>query len=101
MAGHMVGVGGICSDVLCIESERGALLIFDILVAKAKAGRFTVETEDCCKWIGVFCNNLTGHVTQLYLAATSFSAPDDDAPFTQWEAYEQSKLGGTINPSLL
>ncbi|KAG4123121.1 hypothetical protein ERO13_D11G308300v2, partial [Gossypium hirsutum] len=43
---------------------------------------------DCCKWIGVVCHNLTGHVHQLHLAA----------PLSP---YEQSALGGKINPSLL
>ncbi|KAK9017267.1 hypothetical protein V6N11_079747 [Hibiscus sabdariffa] len=80
------------SNVLCIESEREALLkLKNDLNDPSNSLSSWVETEDCCKWIGVFCNNLTGHVTR----------PEDDAPFTQWEAYEQSKLGGTINPSLL
>ncbi|PPD91817.1 hypothetical protein GOBAR_DD11224 [Gossypium barbadense] len=47
-----------------------------------------VEGGDCCKWIGVVCLNLTGHVHQLHLAA----------PLSP---YEQSALGGKINPSLL
>ncbi|PPD91816.1 hypothetical protein GOBAR_DD11223 [Gossypium barbadense] len=39
-----------------------------------------VESGDCCKWIGVFCHNSTGHVNQLHLAAAPLSAPDFDAP---------------------
>ncbi|KAG4123116.1 hypothetical protein ERO13_D11G308150v2, partial [Gossypium hirsutum] len=42
----------------------------------------------------------TGHVHQLNLAPT-LSEPHDFAPYFEWEAYELSKLGGKINPSLL
>ncbi|KAA3472275.1 LRR receptor-like serine/threonine-protein kinase FLS2 [Gossypium australe] len=59
-----------------------------------------VEGGDCCEWIGVVCHNSTGPVHQLNLAPT-LSEPDEFAPYFELEAYERSKLGGKINPSLL
>ena len=43
--------------------------------------------------MGVVCHNVTGHVHELRLR--SFPSVDDSA------SYEQSRLGGKINPSLL
>ncbi|KAF2313932.1 hypothetical protein GH714_020709 [Hevea brasiliensis] len=52
--------------------------------------------EDFCTWKGVSCNNLTGHVIKLDL---HISVPSS---FTEgsWK-FEQSRLGGEINHSLL
>ncbi|XP_052479537.1 receptor-like protein EIX2 [Gossypium raimondii] len=95
---------GFCNgnaNVLCIESEREALLKFknDLIDPSNKLSSW-VEGGDCCEWIGVVCHNLTGHVHQLHLAAPS-SPPNDDASLAEMEDYERSKLGGKINPSLL
>ncbi|KAK8633939.1 hypothetical protein V6N13_014770 [Hibiscus sabdariffa] len=80
------------SNVLRIESEREALLkLKNDLIDPSNRLSSWVEGGGCCKWVGVACHNLTGHVDQLHLAAP----PDED------EASERSKLGGTINPSLL
>ncbi|KAK8589545.1 hypothetical protein V6N13_088371 [Hibiscus sabdariffa] len=89
------------SNVLCIQSEREALLKFkNDLIDPSNRLSSWVEGGDCCKWNGVVCHNLTGHVDQLHLAAP-LSSPDILAPFAEWEAYERSTLGGQINPSLL
>ncbi|KAL4378143.1 hypothetical protein GQ457_02G033930 [Hibiscus cannabinus] len=90
------------SNVVCIESEREALLkLKNDLIDPSNRLSSWVEGGDCCKWVGVACHNLTAHVHQLHLAAP-FPPPDDySAPIAEWEAYEQSTLGGTINPSLL
>ncbi|TYI58328.1 hypothetical protein E1A91_D11G349200v1, partial [Gossypium mustelinum] len=61
---------------------------------------FRVEGGDCCGWIGVICQNSTGHVNQLHLTSP-LSEPDFFAPYVEWEAYYNSMLGGNINPSLL
>ncbi|MFQ6635582.1 hypothetical protein Gotur_011211, partial [Gossypium turneri] len=93
------------SNVLCIESERNALLKFkNDLVDPSNRLASWVEGGDCCKWIGVVCHNSTGHINQLHLAAP-LSVPHFDAPVTEWEAYHRSKnnssLRGKINSSLL
>ncbi|KAG4123109.1 hypothetical protein ERO13_D11G307800v2 [Gossypium hirsutum] len=72
------------SNLLCIPSEREALLKFkNHLIDPSNSLSSWVEGGDCCKWIGVVCHNSTGHVHQLHLAALS--------------SYDQS----AINPSLL
>ncbi|XP_016745257.1 receptor-like protein EIX2 [Gossypium hirsutum] len=77
------------SNVLCIQSEREALLKFkNHLIDPSNRLSSWVEGGDCCKWIGVDCHNSTGHVHQLHLAA----------PLSP---YERSKLRGKINHSLL
>ncbi|KAI3455369.1 hypothetical protein Pfo_012032 [Paulownia fortunei] len=55
--------------VLCIESERAALLEFiQGFNPSARFASWMVE-EDCCKWKGVACNNRTGHVNALDLGS--------------------------------
>ncbi|XP_022760164.1 probably inactive leucine-rich repeat receptor-like protein kinase At3g28040, partial [Durio zibethinus] len=92
-------------NVLCIESERQALLKFkQDLIDQSNRLSSWVEGEDCCEWLGVFCNNLTGHVKELHLGLLS-SRPDVHAPHAEWDVewdvYIRSKLGGKINPSLI
>ncbi|MFQ6652012.1 hypothetical protein Gotur_024085, partial [Gossypium turneri] len=73
--------------VLCKESEKKALLEFKhSLQAMDWSGDdalFLWETEECCFWPGVECNNLTGYVEVL------------DFSLQCWV------VAGTISPSLL
>ncbi|KAK6232946.1 hypothetical protein SCA6_003019 [Theobroma cacao] len=90
------------SNVLCIESERKALLKFkhDLIDHSNRLSSwFEGDHEDCCKWVGILCDNQTGHVNQLHLGLLSM--PEAYATHAEWEAYDRSKLGGKINPSLL
>ncbi|XP_031248105.1 receptor-like protein EIX2 [Pistacia vera] len=48
---------------------------------------------NCCKWVGVVCDNLTGHILELHLR-NPLRAGSPDA---EYEAYERLKLGGKIN----
>nr|KJB45928.1 hypothetical protein B456_007G338700 [Gossypium raimondii] len=89
------------SNLLCIQSEREALLKFkNHLFDPSNRLSSWVEGGDCCEWTGVVCHNSTGHVNQLHLAAP-LSVPDAFATNAEWEAYHNSLLGGKINPSLL
>ncbi|XP_039022463.1 receptor-like protein EIX2 [Hibiscus syriacus] len=79
------------SNVLCIGSERDALLkLKNDLIDPSNRLSSWVEGGDCCEWNGVVCHNTTGHVTQLLL-----SPPEGQ------QSYGRSSLGGKINPSLL
>ncbi|TYG47658.1 hypothetical protein ES288_D11G357600v1 [Gossypium darwinii] len=89
------------SNLLCIQSEREALLKFkNHLIDPSNRLSSWVEGGDCCEWTGVVCHNSTGHVNQLHLAAT-LPEVDYSETITELEAYYNSRLGGKINPSLL
>ncbi|XP_028098892.1 receptor-like protein EIX1 [Camellia sinensis] len=76
-------------DVACMKSEKQALLSFkqDLKDLSNRLSSWDVEA-DCCKWAGVVCNNLSGHVLELHLQTPS-----------EFDLY--SRLGGEINPSLV
>ncbi|XWS13147.1 hypothetical protein CRYUN_Cryun36dG0012400 [Craigia yunnanensis] len=83
----------------CIESEKQALLIFkQHLVDPANRLASWVHDEDCCRWDGVVCDNVTGHVLQLQLRHPTL---DYEATDVEYFANERTKLGGKINHSLL
>ncbi|GKB40088.1 leucine-rich repeat-containing protein [Tanacetum coccineum] len=53
----------------CIDKERQALLDFKAPLHDPYNMLSTWtpdEEDDCCQWLGVTCNNQTGHVTELY-----------------------------------
>ncbi|XWS57735.1 hypothetical protein CRYUN_Cryun09bG0198700 [Craigia yunnanensis] len=87
------------SSVLCIESEREALLKFkqDIIDRSNRLSSWA-DGGDCCNWVGVSCNNLTGHVYKLDLSPPSSPGYASDAEIG---VYWRSMLRGKINPSLL
>ncbi|XP_034925715.1 receptor-like protein EIX2 isoform X2 [Populus alba] len=80
-------------EIGCIERERQALLKFkeDISDEYGVLSSWGVEEEkrDCCKWRGVGCDNITGHVTSLNL----HSSPLYEHHFTP--------LTGKVSNSLL
>ncbi|XVF29533.1 hypothetical protein REPUB_Repub15cG0129600 [Reevesia pubescens] len=89
------------SNISCIESEKQALLTFrQHLVDPANRLVSWVHVEDCCRWVGVVCDNVTGHVLELHLKGPSL---EDDASLAEDDAYlwSSSTLGGKINQSLL
>ncbi|XP_076919275.1 receptor-like protein EIX1 [Bidens hawaiensis] len=54
---------------LCRTDERHALLRFkNGLVDEADLlASWDGETSDCCKWAGILCDNITGHVHKIHL----------------------------------
>ncbi|TKY50132.1 Receptor protein 12 [Spatholobus suberectus] len=63
--------------------------------------------EDCCKWKGVSCNNLTGHVTRLDLQCSNFYAVlgtedlNDHKAWNGWEFFNNSTpLEGKLDSSI-
>ncbi|KAK2420128.1 receptor protein EIX2 [Trifolium repens] len=51
----------------CVETERQALLKFKDAFIHGSANFTSWKGEECCKWEGISCDNLTGHVTSLTL----------------------------------
>uniref|UniRef100_A0A2N9EUU9 Leucine-rich repeat-containing N-terminal plant-type domain-containing protein n=1 Tax=Fagus sylvatica TaxID=28930 RepID=A0A2N9EUU9_FAGSY len=56
------------SEVHCIQSERQALLKIkqDLIDPSNRLASWAVD-GNCCQWVGVVCNNVTGHVQELHL----------------------------------
>ncbi|KAM5573163.1 receptor-like protein EIX2 [Rosa sericea] len=84
---------GSSSNIMCLESERHALLQFKQgLVDKSNALASWENKKDCCKWRGIDCNNQTGHVITLDLSSS-------------YDPYINSTkvplIRGEISPSLL
>ncbi|KAI3763975.1 hypothetical protein L2E82_13973 [Cichorium intybus] len=74
----------------CREKERNALLEFksDLIDPSGRLSSWTVDQKDCCKWVGVFCDNSTGHVHELHL-----KNPDAESEKLYQSRYEMSSLG--------
>ncbi|KAL7259397.1 hypothetical protein ACSBR1_005321 [Camellia fascicularis] len=86
--------------VMCMESERQALSAFKQDVVDPSNRLYSWEVEDdFCKWEGVVCNNLTGHVLELHLQNPNTSF-DFDYELNDY-SFKKSALRGEINPSLL
>ena len=85
---NILSSSGNSSEVLCIESERDALLKFkkELVNPLNRLWSWDVE-QDCCKWVGIRCDNSTGYVKELILANNEFS-----------EAYP---LKGNVSDSIL
>ena len=69
----------------CIDTDKHALLNLKLGFIDEGGVLSSWKREvDCCKWKGISCNDLTGHVTQLNLQAPS----------------DSTRLKGTISSSL-
>ncbi|GLT44397.1 hypothetical protein SLA2020_182990 [Shorea laevis] len=56
---------------ICIESKKEALLKFKRGIAD-RTNRLAswVFDGECCRWTGIVCDNMTGHVIELHLKTT-------------------------------
>ncbi|KRH08790.2 hypothetical protein GLYMA_16G174300v4 [Glycine max] len=53
--------------IMCIETEREALLQFKAALLDPYGMLSSWTTSDCCQWQGIRCTNLTAHVLMLDL----------------------------------
>ncbi|GLT91624.1 hypothetical protein SLE2022_095020 [Rubroshorea leprosula] len=88
---------------LCIERERQALLkLKQSLVDPAhRLASWSADNGDCCRWKGIVCHNLTGHVLQLHLSAPTYTEDLYDLGDAYQEINVTSQLRGKISHSLL
>ncbi|GKC00540.1 leucine-rich repeat protein [Tanacetum coccineum] len=88
------------SDVKCIKEERQALLQVKhrLIDETGRLASWVSEQNDCCKWAGIVCDNMTGHVHQIHLNGRCLPEL-----YTKYEFEEVSKqqLRGDLSPSLL
>ncbi|XP_035831303.1 receptor-like protein EIX1 isoform X2 [Helianthus annuus] len=56
-------------NVLCMDSERQALLEFkhNLIDEADRLASWDAENNDCCRWAGIVCDNITGHVHEIRL----------------------------------
>ncbi|XP_076895399.1 receptor-like protein EIX2 [Bidens hawaiensis] len=87
--------------LLCKDDERQALLQFKhgLIDAGRLASWVREENSDCCKWAGIVCDNVTGHVHKIQLTTNClFDYPNTLKAF---EECQKKKLRGDLSPSLL
>ncbi|KAJ0551646.1 putative endo-polygalacturonase [Helianthus annuus] len=87
---------------LCHDDERQALLQFKSgLVDEAdRLASWVGETSDCCKWAGILCDNITGHVHKIHLPGICAYPFNYNTVKEYNEALRQS-LSGDISSSIL
>ncbi|KAJ0772094.1 putative leucine-rich repeat-containing, plant-type, leucine-rich repeat domain superfamily [Helianthus annuus] len=87
---------------LCHDDERQALLQFKSgLVDEAdRLASWVGETSDCCKWAGILCDNITGHVHKIHLPGICAYLPNYNTIKEYNEALRQ-RLRGDISQSIL
>jgi uncharacterized protein YggL (DUF469 family) len=52
----------------CSETERQALLKFKDAIIHGNANFTSWKGEECCKWEGISCDNLTGHMSLVCIS---------------------------------
>jgi Leucine-rich repeat (LRR) protein len=78
----------------CVEVERDALFTFKRNINYRSRLFSSWHGPNCCKWEGVACDNITGHVVMLDLS----NPYDWNSSPSEWASYA---LTGEINPSIL
>ncbi|GJZ81685.1 receptor-like protein EIX2 [Tanacetum coccineum] len=92
------------NNVLCKDVEREALLEFKngLIDHPNKLASWVGLEEECCSWVGIVCDNYTGHVHQIHLPGLDgHCRVDDYTTPKEYDATAPQMLGGDISPSLL
>ncbi|KAJ0772087.1 putative endo-polygalacturonase [Helianthus annuus] len=88
---------------LCHDDERQALLQFKSgLVDEAdRLASWVGETSDCCKWAGILCDNITGHVHKIHLPGNCLIGLSIISTFKEQSKAIMQRLRGDISQSIL
>jgi len=90
---------------MCVKTEKQALLKLKEGFVHGMKLLSSWNGDDCCRWKGVSCNNLTGHVTSLDLRLSNFTIVEDlnylvDAMPMMEFFRGPTELGGNIDSSI-
>ncbi|CAK9135089.1 unnamed protein product [Ilex paraguariensis] len=97
------------SKVVCVDNERLALLQFKQDLRDPANRLSSWVGENCCKWMGVICDNVTGRVSEIHLRNPYIKpvgdyetkAESESEYESEIDAYWRSQLRGKISPALL
>ncbi|PWA50046.1 leucine-rich repeat protein [Artemisia annua] len=87
-----------------MDGERQALLEFKhgLIDEADRLASWVGEESDCCNWVGIVCDNYTGHVSQIHLAALEGHCDTlDYGTEKEYEEGSRQRLKGNLNSSLL
>ncbi|GJU03999.1 putative leucine-rich repeat protein [Tanacetum coccineum] len=94
---------GACEVLARLQSEKQALLQFKhSLVDEAnRPASWVSEESDCCKWVGIDCDNITGHVHRIHLPGANGHCHGPYSRNREYEEASRQRLRGDLSSSLL
>ncbi|GKC24337.1 leucine-rich repeat protein, partial [Tanacetum coccineum] len=97
--GNLSQLHTLCLGSFQNHEERQALLRFKHrLIDETDRLASWVGENDCCKWAGIACDNMTGHAIQIHLNGHCHDIRDTDK---ELEEASKQHLKGELSPSLL
>ncbi|KAG6490427.1 hypothetical protein ZIOFF_051723 [Zingiber officinale] len=105
----LLSIRAYCNDSLqateesnCLENERSALLAIKSDMYDPVDWFSSWIGRDCCKWRGVGCDSITGHVTELDLHSPyPYYVYEEDPILYQMDIFSPGRIGTSkLNPSL-
>ncbi|PWA87137.1 Leucine-rich repeat-containing protein [Artemisia annua] len=91
-------------NILCMEDERQALLEFKhgLIDEGDRLASWVGVESDCCRWVGIVCENITRHVHQIHLPGLGgHCLTGDFRTFKKYNEASKQRFRGNLSSSLL